>query len=178
VTGNVCGKPVTYTITEQQGNKAQTTSCCRDCACLLIQGRNNLAAIKSLSSYVPVVLSGEDFINKVFGFVEQSPIASNDKTCPGCGSTYQAIRNAGRLGCDQCYNTFRDELQPLLDKYQAGNVHNGKSPSLKNVSLRASQERLISLNRAMEEAIRAEDYENAAKYRDMIKQIEDALPRS
>ena len=40
------------------------------------------------------------------------------RVCPGCGVDFATVRFAERLGCDTCYDTFRDEL--LLMMEQAG----------------------------------------------------------
>ena len=48
--------------------------------------------------------------------------------CPVCGFNYSDFRKKGRLGCDQCYTTFRRQLLPLLKKIHGATRHTGKIP--------------------------------------------------
>src|ERR1043165_9043630 len=41
--------------------------------------------------------------------------------CPGCGMTTAEFKVKGRLGCPRCYETFRAELLPLLQRVHESN---------------------------------------------------------
>ncbi len=43
-----------------------------------------------------------------------------DAACPYCASTYRNFLATGRLGCAHCYDEFAADLEPLIEKYQAG----------------------------------------------------------
>ena len=91
--------------------------------------------------------------------------------CPSCGLTYADFKKIGRLGCGECYNTFRKYLGPLLKRIHGSTQHTGKSPLIagkprkKKIDLQALR---IRLARAIEE----EAFEEAAKIRDQIKELE------
>jgi protein arginine kinase activator len=91
--------------------------------------------------------------------------------CPGCGLTYEEFKKKGRLGCANCYLTFKEKLFPLLKKIHGATRHIGKSPlSLKRrISL---EERLRELRERLERAVRLEEYEEAARIRDQIRELE------
>ncbi len=94
------------------------------------------------------------------------------KVCPKCGFTSDDFKNVGKLGCDQCYKTFREDLIPILRNIQAGTRHNGKVPgkSLLEISY---QNRIAKLQNDLHKAIDNEEYEQAAKLRDEIKKIKE-----
>ncbi len=169
LTGNVCNKDAVYAITEQFGNnKAQSTSCCRDCAMGLIQVRNNIHAQKQHQQNGPTILSPDEFIQKIFSLVG----AGNQKTCPTCDSTFQQVKAKGP-GCPTCYEFFHDELQPYLNKVQYGPKHVGKEPKIMT-----SEEQIKFLELALEKCCEAEDFEQAARCRDLIKKMKANMPPS
>lgn len=97
-------------------------------------------------------------------------------TCPSCGLSYRGFKESGRFGCAECYETFGDELIPLLQKIQKGTDHSGKIPRR---GTEASPERTISaLRLRLKEAVRTEDYEEAARLRDEIKALEQEMNAS
>jgi protein arginine kinase activator len=91
--------------------------------------------------------------------------------CSNCGLTYREFKKKGRLGCLNCYLTFKEKLFPLLKKIHGAVRHTGKSPlNLKGeISL---QDRLRDLRERLERAIKLEEYEEAARLRDQIKELE------
>lgn len=105
---------------------------------------------------------------------EEAAAAPEPKlTCPSCGLSYRSFKESGRFGCAQCYETFADELVPLLQKIQKGAEHTGKIPSR---DLESSPERRVaSLRLRLKDAVRSEDYELAARLRDEIHETERDL---
>jgi protein arginine kinase activator len=100
--------------------------------------------------------------------------------CSSCGLNYEDFRKFGRLGCSECYTSFKDHLSGLLRKIHGSNRHLGKLPySLKAqaapiptpAALLAS-ENLEDLRKQLQHAIAAEDFEKAAMLRDKIKGLE------
>jgi protein arginine kinase activator len=93
--------------------------------------------------------------------------------CPRCGFTQADFKKSGRLGCPECYKTFAEGLEGLLKTMHKGTRHAGKVPE----ALRASREqadRLKSLQKKLDKAIKEEDFEQAAQLRDELKQL---IPR-
>ena len=94
--------------------------------------------------------------------------------CPGCGFTQADFKKAGRLGCAQCYHTFAEGLEGLLKTMHKGIKHIGKVP----VALRHGRDlndRLKHLQKKLDKAVTAEDFEQAASLRDEIKSTKDQL---
>ncbi|HEX3717211.1 MAG TPA: UvrB/UvrC motif-containing protein [Verrucomicrobiae bacterium] len=99
---------------------------------------------------------------------------AEDVKCPNCGFTQADFKKAGRLGCSLCYNTFAEGLEGLLKSMHKGVKHVGKVP----VALRQSRDlsdRLKNLQKKLDKAVTAEDFEEAASLRDEIKATRDQI---
>jgi protein arginine kinase activator len=94
------------------------------------------------------------------------------QTCPVCGISFLEFRNAGRLGCPNDYEAFRDEIIPLLENIHGETQHTGKSPKRAPPDQRRHLE-LIRLKHALRQAVSTESYEEAARLRDQIRQLEE-----
>lgn len=99
-----------------------------------------------------------DLINNIIKSKQE--VKKKVKTC-SCGTTIQDIANTSRIGCPDCYTTFKEELKPFIMNFHKAYKHIGKSPKSTK-----------DLKKALEEAIKKEDYELAAKLRDDIKKLE------
>lgn len=93
--------------------------------------------------------------------------------CPSCGIKFVEFRNSGRLGCPHDYQEFREELLPLLENIHGETKHCGKTPKRGARSMEAQTE-LIQLRTQLKQAVSREDYEEAARLRDRIRQREEA----
>lgn len=90
--------------------------------------------------------------------------------CPGCGWTPRRFRETGRFGCEQCYEVFAEELEELLPRLHRGAGHVGKHPGTLAPEAVARLER-AELRRRLDEAVRDEDYECAARLRDRLREL-------
>ena len=91
--------------------------------------------------------------------------------CPSCGLSYEDFKKKGRLGCGKCYETFRRSLLPLLKKIHSATTHVGKTPA--SLEKRASSQlKTEELYQRLRRTIQLEEYEEAAKLRDQIKELE------
>lgn len=102
---------------------------------------------------------------------EEGPLVA--KQCPSCGLRFVDYRNTSRLGCPQDYIEFREELVPLLESIHGEKCHVGKVPSRLEENQRLQAE-LAKLRKELAKAISAEKYEDAARLRDAIRQMEMA----
>lgn len=92
--------------------------------------------------------------------------------CPGCGFTLNKFQQTGRLGCSQCYLTFSDEILSRLGPMHRGLRHFGKHPE--GFQGDAFSERLlVECEERLAAAVKAENYEEAARVRDEIRQLEE-----
>jgi len=91
--------------------------------------------------------------------------------CPTCGMTWAGFKEKGLVGCPDCYETFEEQLTPLLSRAHEGGVHHtGRMPRRAGVSAGLHRE-LATLRRELDEAIKAEEYERAASIRDRIRTL-------
>lgn len=103
--------------------------------------------------------------------------------CGRCGTTMLSVRTGSPLGCAECYVVFEDILSAeiiaqgyvptRLSKVMDGNkkqpLHVGKTPE-QTVDVGATS-RILSLNEALKQALKGENYEQAAWLRDQIKAL-------
>lgn len=103
--------------------------------------------------------------------VKLKPKAETAAKCPNCGLTYQDFKKIGRLGCSQCYSAFEEFLTPLIKRIHGSIHHAGKIPR-KVPKVAKALDQLQQLRGRLHQAIDAEEFEEAAKIRDKIRQIE------
>ena len=101
----------------------------------------------------------------------QEPEEVVSKVCPNCGMSYDDFRKVGRLGCADCYPTFKRSLGSLLKRIHGSPIHLGKSPARLVKPAKAKTE-LVELKRKLERAIEQEEFEEAARLRDQIRRAE------
>jgi protein arginine kinase activator len=99
--------------------------------------------------------------------------ALNQRECPLCGIKFVEFRNSGRLGCPHDYQEFRQELLPLLENIHGETRHCGKMPRRLPQS-KQTQSELMQLRNRLKQAVTKEDYEEAARLRDRIRQLEES----
>jgi protein arginine kinase activator len=93
--------------------------------------------------------------------------------CPDCGLKFVDFRNSGRLGCPRDYASFREDLLPLLENIHGETKHCGKTPR-RFPQAKKNEAELTQLRNRLKQAVTREDYEEAARLRDRIKQLEEA----
>ena len=91
--------------------------------------------------------------------------------CPECGMTLAEFRSKGRLGCAHDYEVFQSQLLPLLQRVHNATQHRGRMPGIGEEALERMQT-LSQLRQQLEEAVRDEAYEQAARLRDEIQELE------
>lgn len=100
-----------------------------------------------------------------------------EKACPNCGMTYQDFRKVGRLGCATCYTTFKRNLANLLKRIHGAPHHVGKAPG-RLVQAPEEKHELAELRHRLEQAIEMEEFEQAARLRDQIREMEEQHQRT
>jgi protein arginine kinase activator len=113
-----------------------------------------------------------DLIAGLSDFNKSSPEAEKvNLTCPSCGLTYENFRKNGRLGCSDCYTYFKKYLASLLKKIHGSNQHSGKVPAGLPRVVKARSE-LQELKSRLQYLVETEAFEEAAKLRDQIRELE------
>ncbi len=123
------------------------------------------AASSGLNGSNPVSIT--DVLLGLGGNKEASVVTSR-KTCPQCHMRFSDFKKTSRLGCQTCYEAFAGELEPLLEAMHRGKYHAGKTPSHTTESSPV-QKQLAALRESLAAAVKAEDYEAAARFRDQIQ---------
>ncbi len=95
--------------------------------------------------------------------------------CATCGSRLAEVRKSGRIGCPDCYAAFRSELLSYLKRRGRIGEYRGSVPRRFAVAGRKGPrkeddaEAAQELERKLQEALDAEDYERAARIRDRMR---------
>lgn len=150
-----CGmQPATVHMTNVRNGVKTEKHLCTNCA------REGSELHVFENAFVPLSLK-----DLFYHMVEEEPKA--EKKCSGCGMTMDKFRSEGRLGCAKCYTDLNEELQPIIRSVQGKLQHTGVKP--KTVQKTEKVDKTAELRMQLEEAIKIEDYETAAKLRDAIK---------
>ena len=108
-----------------------------------------------------------------------APEEGDVRTCESCGMSYEDFKKVGRLGCGECYTTFKKSLSTLLRRIHGSINHVGKVPlSLIGTPKMKGRSELHELKRRLQRAVEAEDFEEAATLRDRLRELERAREKS
>lgn len=105
----------------------------------------------------------------------QPATLSAETSCQACGFTAGQLKKIGRMGCPECYSTFRDGLEGLLKSMHKGTRHVGKIPH-QIVAHNALVGNLGQLKEELATAVRDERYEDAARLKTEIDLLQAKLP--
>lgn len=154
---SLCGKPATVHLTQIINNTVHKVDLCEECA-----------QAKGVTD--PSGFSLADLLIKGALNSETTAESEGALACPSCGFTQQDFKKIGRFGCPKCYDAFRPMLAPMLTSMHKGSTHTGKIPQ-RALDRRTIYERLTKLEMELDIAIKTERYEDAARFRDEIRQI-------
>jgi protein arginine kinase activator len=150
---DLCSKPATVHLTQIVNSKIHKVDLCEACA-----------QAKGVTD--PSGFSLADLLLKA----SLNPEPAGDAKCTACGFTSQDFKKSGRFGCPSCYDHFTRLLEPMLETMHKGSSHTGKVPQ-RALDRRSLYERLTQLETELDQAIKSERYEDAARYRDEITQV-------
>jgi protein arginine kinase activator len=101
------------------------------------------------------------------------PTPADGLRCAACGSTLKDFREAGRLGCAQCYQSYETHLRDLLRRLHGSSQHVGERYVLPGATSAADPRvELLDLKEQLRRAVEAEKFELAAELRDRIRVLE------
>lgn len=156
---DLCSKSATVHLTQIVNNKVHKVDLCESCA-----------QAKGVTD--PSGFSLADLLLKASLNPEQA--ATGELRCENCGFTQNDFKKHGRFGCPHCYEAFRVLLEPMLDNMHKGTNHTGKVPR-RALDRKTLNDRLNKLELNLDEAIKSERYEDAARFRDEIHQVKQAF---
>ncbi len=129
------------------------------------------------------------------------------KVCSKCATTLAEYHNTGRLGCPACYDSFREHLAPILERMHRDTTHKGTAPpDVEQLTANSNGERhpdtnpkqcakqndepekpahsnaahqsVARIRNLLDQAVKAENYEQAAKLRDRLQTLASANTHS
>lgn len=157
---NVCGQTeATIHLTEILNNQMVEIHLCENCA------EQKGADFKSHFDFNKLLASLTDF------GAELKPERVSKLECTDCGMTYEEFGRTGRLGCANCYQAFDKLLLPLIKRVQRDVRHAGKVSRAAPLEAKQALE-LRELQERLRKCIQAETFEEAARLRDRIQQLE------
>lgn len=156
-------------LTKIENHEMQKVHLCEECAKNvappLEMGLSNL--FLTLPELLSAVLSSLEII-------EDPSIKEVPERCNSCDSSFNDLRETGRFGCPECYNSFKDQIKPILTKIHGQTEHRGRTPH-KQSEIVQTTVALRNLRNNLQECVKSEDYEQAAVLRDKIKEAEKAM---
>ncbi len=154
-----CGKNQATTHIKRVINGVATQKhLCRECAAklgLVPKDANSLA----------------DILSSMFGDCADTGLLDK-KVCGCCKSSFNDIIKSGKVGCPECYKTFKAELLPYIKRIHGNVKHIGKFPNTSLLAVSDNQTRLAALKEQLQLLVKEEEFEKAAQVRDEIRSIE------
>lgn len=160
---DLCSKPATVHLTQIVNNKVHKVDLCEACA-----------QAKGVTD--PSGFSLADLLLKA-SLNPDAPAVPAGARCEKCGFTQNDFKKHGRFGCPVCYETFRGVVEPMLENMHNGTAHAGKVPT-RALERKSLYDRLTKLELDLTEAIKSERYEDAARTRDEIAQVKQAVSQN
>lgn len=193
-----CGKrEANVRYSENINGKKKELNLCEECSKKLGIGKMDFNMPIDFSSFFGGLV--EDFMTPEFmPLFDDVKLLK----CDECGYTFNDIVNTGKLGCANCYSTFEERLDPIIKKIQGSNMHVGRTGKIiddkigkkfnieNNIqdkeesktesekeakSNNTNNDKKLELDKLQEDlksAIKDERYEDAARIRDKIKELE------
>lgn len=153
--------PATIHFTEIRDKETRVLHVCESCA--QSQGISTGPALAGLPTMLAHLVKGV------------KPSSAPAPRCPSCGISFAEFREKGRLGCPNDYEFFEEHLGPLLEKIHGATQHTGRLPAGGESVDDRRNERLLRLRRDLQTAVKAEQYESAARLRDEIRRVEEGV---
>lgn len=165
-------RTATVFYNENINGKTRSYSLCAECAAQLRE-KGELQDITSMAGSFadPFSALHDDLFGGFFGIPAILSVQP-EKKCPVCGASYDEISRSGKVGCPDCYTTFREELSGLIRSVHGTTTHTGSVPS-RHRAKRERTERLKELKKELQTAVEKEEYERAASIRDEIRALEN-----
>jgi len=173
MTCDICGKKkATVHLTEIVDEQMSEMHLCEECA-------------RQKSAQMEQQFGLADLLAGLSDTSKTAATKEGDKTvlkCSRCELPYEDFRKFGRLGCGECYSSFKEHLTGLLRKIHGSNKYLGKTPAKYGENERAedietpvallASESMADLKKQLQSAIASEDFEKAAQIRDKIRNFE------
>jgi len=156
-----CNKKATVHLTEIVDGKVTEMHLCEECA------REKSVQMEQQFGLADLLAGLSDFGKQVKDYEKVKA------ECKQCQLTYDDFKKFGRLGCSECYQSFRTHLGGLLKRIHGSSKHLGKAPENLPKTVRKKAAGLDELRQELHAAVEREDFEKAAELRDKIHEMEN-----
>jgi protein arginine kinase activator len=149
-----CGeRPAKVRYTEVQEGEARKLRICEECAAAL--------------GFGPVAAGSESEPQKPDepAVAEAGAAEADARRCPACGLRADELETQSLLGCPLCYETFSDHLDEVLLRAHGAARHEGRLPHGRTAAAPDAD----VLQRDLDAAIAREDFQAAARLRDLLR---------
>ena len=154
-----CGNSSVYHSKLIVNGVSQSTNLCRDCAI-----KEGVFNNQPTNMFDDILSSFSSFL----GFEETSEIV-----CPVCKTSLREFKTTGRLGCANCYETFREEINNVVKRIAPFEKHKQEEIKQKTKAKKLTkEEKIANLRQEMAQAVTEERYEDAAKIKKQIAKLE------
>ena len=154
----ICEKAATVHLTQIVDNKILKVHLCESCA-----------TEKGVTD--PEGFSLENLFQQpeLFGIAGSR---DEEGVCEVCGLKPRDYKTRGQFGCPSCYDNLKSFIEPMLREMHEGTQHQGKVPprALRRVT---RSRRYGKIRSQLDLAIEQERFEDAARHRDEIQQLEE-----
>ena len=116
-----CGQNSVYRSTLIVNGVSQTTNLCRDCA--VQEGVFNSSSLF------------DDMFSTFADFLSFDKVA--DVVCPVCKLSLREFKSSGKLGCPNCYESFREEISKLIKRIAPYEKH--KQDVIKQIKVKQEE---------------------------------------
>ncbi len=162
-------RPAVVHLTEIINNKKRVLRLCEQCARAVQAESFGFLPQMNLHNFLAGLFSNH--MASPFG-----PSVAGGQKCPNCGISEGQFAKSGLLGCGECYRHFGERLDPVFRRLHGTNQHTGKVPERTGGKVKLSKQ-IDRLKVKLREAISREEFEQAAKIRDQIRDLEKELAR-
>jgi len=100
---------------------------------------------------------------------KREEVSEENKICPNCGLSLFDFFKRTKVGCEYCYDAFGESIMKLIQKIHGTTFHKGKKYFPKYKVTKEFKIRI--LERALKDAVEKEEFERAAKLRDILKTL-------
>lgn len=173
MTCDICGKKkATVHLTEIVDEQLSEMHLCEECA------RQKSAQMEQQFGLADLLAGLSDSSKPISAKEGEKSVLK----CSRCSLPYEDFRKFGRLGCGECYTSFKEHLTGLLRKIHGSNKYLGKTPAQYledqavpaegGLALMVPEETMEDLKQQLHASIASEDFEKAAQIRDKIRNFE------
>ena len=142
---------------------------CQECSFNMV----NMEMPISMENIIKGILESVQSMGHVnLGHPASRPVVRKASSpCKVCALSYEQFKAKGKLGCEACYQAFPTEIVALFKNVQGSAHHEGKFPNRSGKEIRHQRE-VGKLRANLKKAVDDENYEEAARLRDQIRNLE------